>query len=637
MILDYTDRLNRIAKSAGMFDFTRFRPLYPTKKAFNKYIAVLDKYFEERKLPIRLIVGDEKSIGYIIKMCPSLEGVEVCNFEEIKDKDLSGYKECTIFIIGNNILKVLWVETDIYNKHPNCRVCSIFEYMEYNGVIVRYPFWQDKESLKIKLRTFFKYILSYERLNRLANSLFRIFKFNKNLIVYLPSFLQRELVFCTNKAYRSGYLDDKEREILLKKLMGFSVLEKDILGLKKHISSYVEFYDESYKDYIIEIDKIVLEMKDNIARRTQKDVILNWVDMISNNRLKEEMPFLYQLSQKKGSMKSEFAYTCMPYTTPTLKTILTGKDPIEGRLFDYKLLNDEMNLLKQLKKNNYRFLCFGDVFWENKTTPRKYRGISADEQRTNISTEYLWNAFNYLATSNNKPVFLLIHGIYETHGPWFCPDSDELRGANTKKNQQIASAWMDKQYEFYNNVMGEKSLQIYMGDHGLEGSYIYENNRCNVMFFVRNSDVLIDFTKGLFSLKKFPQLIGYLMKWNNLTEDDLLDESAKSCMYDYYGLEKINNVLKDSAELRDKNSWMQCKVIRNKKYTYVLYFDGEEMFYALPNETENLIDRPEYADIIQEMRQKLGTEFIDIYKEEYFVHSRKLYEAYAKIKDEKSL
>ncbi|MDE6529762.1 MAG: hypothetical protein K2K96_03190, partial [Lachnospiraceae bacterium] len=145
MSLDYTDRLNEIAKTAGMFDFTRFRPLYPTEKACKKYMAELDKYFEVRKLPIRLLVGDENSIRYLIKMCPRLEGVEVCTFEEIKDRDLEDFRECTIFVMGINIQKILWVETDIYNKHPNCRICSIFEYMEYNGVIVRYPFWQNKE------------------------------------------------------------------------------------------------------------------------------------------------------------------------------------------------------------------------------------------------------------------------------------------------------------------------------------------------------------------------------------------------------------------------------------------------------------------------------------------------------------
>lgn len=635
MFLDYTDRLNRIAKLAGMLDFTKFRPLYPTLRACKKYIAELDKYFEVRKLPIRLLVGDEKAIGYLVKMCPRLKGVEVCTLEEIKDKDLGDFRNCTIFVIGTNISKILWTETDMYNKHPNCRICSIFEYMEYNGVIVRYPFWQNNESLKIKLFSFFKYMLSYEKINRIINFLFRIFNLNKNLIIYLPSFLQRELIFCANKAYKSGYLDEKERELLLKKLMGFCVLEKDILGLKEHISTYAEFYDESYKDYIIEIDKIVLEMKESIARRTQKDVILNWVDAISNNRLKEEMPFLYQLSLKKGSMKSEYAYTCMPHTTPTMKTILTGEDPIEGRMYDYQFLNDEMELLKQLKKNGYQFLYFGDVFWQDKIIPRKYRGISADEEKTNISTEYLWNASNYLATSSEKPVFLLIHGIYETHGPYLCPDSDELRGPNKQRNQLISSAWLDKQYEFYSNVMGEKSLQIYMGDHGSADLYAYENNRCNVMFFVRNADIWINFNKGLFSLKKFPQFIGYLLKWNNLTEDDLLDEFAISCMYDYYSKGMVDEALKDPAILRDKNRWMQCKTIRNKEYAYVLYFDGEEMFYLLPNETDNLIEQTEYTDIIQKMREKLGTEFIDIYKEDYFANSRKLYEAYAKIKNEK--
>lgn len=627
-MVDYTKRLNRIAESAGMFDFTKFKPLYQTGWACKKYIAVLDKYFSVRKLPVLLILGDAKPIRQIIKWCPGLAKIETCSAAKLADKDLSDYRNCTILVVGNKMIDTLRLETQLYNMSPKCRVCSIYEYLEYHNLHVRYSFWNDKESFVEKMRSLFKYIMSYKGLNKLLNVPVRKLMPNKNLVTYLPSYLYWETIFCANRAFENGYLEKEERRILLKKLMGFCVLEKDILGLKKYLTIYAGEYDESFRNYIREINLLISEIKEKIAKRKDKDVIVHWVDAVSNDRLREEMPFLYHLSMEKGSMKSEYAYTCMPWTTPTMKTIMTGKDPIEGRLYDIKVLDDEMELLKQIGNKGYEFLYFGNAVWAEKIIPKKYQGFSLDDMRTYISTEYLWNAVNRLAVGRDKHYFMLIHALYETHAPYFCPESDKLRGLR-KGQERTASAWMDRQLEFYTGIMGDKSLQIYMGDHGREDEgYAYENKRLNVMFFLRNPFKNIDFSKKMFSLKKFPQLINYLMEWGDVTENEILSEYVISGSYDYYSETHVNAVIGNAVRLNDKKEWMQLKTIRNKEYAYVLYADGEEMFYDLKDETENLIGRPEYAGIIQMLREKLGTEFIDIYQEEFFKRSRKLHEAY---------
>ena len=58
MSLDYTEKLNQIAERAGMFEFTKFKPLFWTKRSCKKYISVIDNYFEARKFPIQMILGD---------------------------------------------------------------------------------------------------------------------------------------------------------------------------------------------------------------------------------------------------------------------------------------------------------------------------------------------------------------------------------------------------------------------------------------------------------------------------------------------------------------------------------------------------------------------------------------------------
>lgn len=638
MAKDFTERLNILAKKAGMFDFLKIKTFYKTRKLIGQSILSLYEYFDSMGLPIKLICGDVQLIEEMIRVCPDLVNIEICSAEQLRNKDIQRFKECTILVVGDKMIDTLRVETLIYDKLPVCRVCSIYEYLQFNGINTKTLFWKTeenfypKDTLKKKVKCYFYHIMSYKKINNIFSPLIKKLNTNTNSSILL----HRETIFCANKTLLNGYLTEDESKIQLKKLMGFCVIEKDILGLKRWIQQYIDCYDKSYEKYLIQVNEIISEMKEKIANRKSKDIILNWVDSISNKRLKTEMPFLYALSNRSESIKSEYAYTCMPWTTSTMKTIMTGMDPIKGQFHKYHMLNNNMKLLKQLCKHGYRFLYFGNGFWQEKIIPAKYQGLSLKYIKTFISTEFIWNALNYLANTKDQPQFILIHQLFETHQPFFCPDIAEFtrtsEGENEKEKQKSA-AWIDKQYEFYTDIMGDKSMQIFMGDHGdMLLNYAYLNDRLNIMFFIRNAYHKIDFSKGLFSLKDFSKLIDCIMGWGKVegqsSIDDFVTKYAISHEYDKYEKFRVDTICSDKEKLKDKHMWMQLKTIRTKEYAYVLFFDGEELFYKLPDESKNLINEPEYADIIQDMRRKLGNEFIDIYKEDTFIQSRKLYEAY---------
>lgn len=639
MAKDFTDRLNTMAKKAGMLDFLKMNSFYKTRKLIGQKLILLYEYFNSMGFPIELICGDELLIKEMIKVCRDLSDIEICSPEQMMDKDLQNYKECTILIVGNKKIDTIRIETLIYDKFPVCRVCSIYEYLEFNGINTKTLFWKSKSGFfwpqkhVDKVRCYYFHIMSYNIINNILFPLINKINENTNSSILL----HRETIFCANKTLLNGCLTKEEQKIQMKKLMGYCVIEKDILGLKRWIQQYADCYDKSFEKYLNQVDVIIAEMKEKIANRKSKDIILNWVDSISNKCLKKEMPFLYALSNSSESIKSDNAYTYMPWTTSTMKTIMTGKDPISGQFHKYSLLNDNMKLLKQLNKQGYRFLYFGNGFWQKKIIPAKYQGLPNKKIKTFISTEFIWNALNYLACSKDEPQFILIHQLFETHKPFFCPDIAEFtktsEGQNEKEKLKSA-AWIDKQYEFYTEIMGDKSMQIFMGDHGdMLLDYAYLNDRLNIMFFIRNAYCKIDFSKGLFSLKDFPKLIDCLMGWggvkNQNSINDLFTEYAISHEYDKYEKFRVDMICSDKEKLKDKHIWMQFKTIRTKEYAYVLFYDGEELFYKLPDESNNLIDDPEYADMIKNMRNKIDdNKFIDIYKEEAFIYSRKLYEEY---------
>lgn len=216
MSLDYTDRLNKIAKKAGMLDFTKVKSWVKTAKSIKKSIVSIADYFMEKNLPIKLICGDAEPIGMILELCPSLSNVEIFPTENLKDRDLSHFKDCTILVVRNEIIDTLCLETDIYNKSPNCRVCSIYEYLEFNHINARYVFWQyykfilHSKNIVDVIRPFFNHMVSYEKLNILLNRVIRKIRPNSNIAVYLPSYLHDETIFCANQLLKNGYLTEDE-------------------------------------------------------------------------------------------------------------------------------------------------------------------------------------------------------------------------------------------------------------------------------------------------------------------------------------------------------------------------------------------------------------------------------------------
>lgn len=642
MTRKYTQQINVIAKNAGMFDFTKKPFVFSTYRLVVNSLSRICSYFEDNKFPIRLIFGDPKTIECLVQFCPAIADIPAFPTKEIKNLDITEYRNCTILIAQESFFDTVRFETEVYNISPACKVCSLYEYLEWNHINIRLPFWSIKKSTLLEKGKFaFHYMLSYEWFNCIINPFYYKIKKNTHLSPYRFNFINREMVFCAYRTLTSGFLSSEEKKIQYKKFMGYSVLEKDIIGLKKYIQEYSDCYDQDYKKYIDQIEQLILSMKNRIAARQSKDILLHWVDSISNKRLASEMPFLYHLSQAENSIKSEYAYTVMPWTTVAMKTILTGKKPIEGKLYQLDILPEDIALFQTLRKHGYDFRYYGSVYGQMKIFSRKHKGMTMNSMNTYVSTEYLWDALDDLAYKKDAPAFLLIHTLCETHVPYFCPESKHLlEKVYLDEDKHFASAWMDQQYEFYMDLLGQKPVQIFMGDHGEHDKYKYDylDGKVHVAFFVNNPIQKFDFSKGMFSLVNFVALLNVIMGWEDPVSANPLTECVITESYDYYGRGKINEVIDsgDKALLLDKGAWMQHKSIRNREYEYVRYFDGEEFLFDLCDENTNLIGDGEYRELLEKFRSELGTEFVDIYQENCFALTRKLYEAYRNVKQVES-
>lgn len=637
---DYTYQLNKIADEAGMLKTFSRKSLRVTAKETGVAIKEIFDYYASKDEPISLICGDDSLVKRMTSICPQLNDIPVVAKDKIKEHDFSVYKNCTIIVVDFRMIEAIFMQKVIYDKFPICRVNTIFEYLEFNDIVTDVLLWKYKSSkYPSQIKDTLKVWYYYFKTKKLTYNLFYFFaknneKNNINILLY------RETIYCANKTLKNNHLTKEERQIYLKKLMGFCVVEKDIIGLKDIINTYINEYDKNYKKYLEKIDDLINDLKEKIASRKSKDIILNWLDSISNERLRNELPFLYELSEQERSLKSEHAYTAIPWTSSTMKTIMSGEDPVKGRFFSFKQISGKMKLPTLLKSKKYQFQYFGNGFFQHKVIPRVFQGMSKKKIRTFVSTEFIWGAMNHLAMAKDEPQFLLIHQLFETHKPFFSPviDDYEKTEAGLNKEEKLKSSkWIDDQYRFYVDIMGNKSMQIYMGDHGdMLIHQTYLKARINVMFFVRNTPKKIDFNLGVFSLRHLHLLIEYLMDWNNeIRTEDVLKEYAITEDYDKYEKCRVNDVINDENWLSDSHSWMQLRVVHTKEYAYVLFCNGDELLFKLPDEEHNLIDNSDYREVAEKLRDACGKEFINIYEEEFFKNSRLLYEKYESLKNEK--
>lgn len=442
-------------------------------------------------------------------------------------------------------------------------------------------------------------------------------------------FTDYKKIFKTRQAYLEA--DEVEKVNFLKKLIKEYLLLKDFINAFYYIDIYVtnRYPDHSqYENLKKEIDILLCDIKKCIEKRKKKDIIINWVDALSYY----DIPgFLFLKRQADEGICFENAYTVMPWTTETTKTILSGEYPIEGKLFlRGDLSNDNTRLLNLLDKNGYEFKYCGMPKFAKLFDGEDIAYIHYFESKFCGSMQKQWDALDILCKSE-RPQCVLIHTLRETHEPFICGEGDTLQWFGStkadwqqeacRKQAEISGDYIDKQLNFYEDFYGEDAIKIYMSDHGRVGNSPMDEKKIHIMLSINAKNLHAKAIKGMFSLVQFPDLIQMLIfeeeDWDSLTSDHVRIENL-----DAYSELAVRDTL--SGRL-DKKEMYQCRGIVTATDRYFLYAYGKEYYFKDRVSIENEINNPQYRDRINQLKQLCGDEFINIYQYKKFVYSRKLY------------
>ena len=442
-------------------------------------------------------------------------------------------------------------------------------------------------------------------------------------------YMDYKTVYQTKQEYLKGDKSDKIE--LLRKLIKEYILLKDFINAFSCIDEYVKYrYPdfECFRELKEDLLMLLAKIRNTVNQRSGKDIIINWIDALSYYDI-PSFPFLYQKMQSGVSFEN--AYTVMPWTTETTKTILFGKYPIEEKLFLIDRLSESnAALLKTLDENGYIFgYCgmpkFAKLFCDSVVAP-----VSYFSNKFSGSMQKQWDAINILC-QNEKPMCILVHTLRETHEPFICGEGETFNYYGSteetwsqegcKRQAEISGKYIDKQLEFYEKLYPENAVEIYMSDHGRVGNSPMSEKKIHIMLAINGSGILRESVNAMFSLVNFPELIKKIVlgqsDWNKLTNEYIIIENL-----DAYDERVVSTMLSGKF---GTDEMYQCRGIVTLTDRYYLYAYGKEYYFRDRWSNENEIHNPKYKKRVNELKKKCGREFIDIFQYDKFKFSRLLY------------
>lgn len=629
---DYNDRLEKIVRRARLRK--KSRGFFATGAFIDKCLSELFAFYQERGYRIRAVVGMREATKMFYEMVPQFP-VSLTSYDKEDTVDWNSFTDEEAVLVIGSFNSSRDVERRFWNKNLNCMILNLYDYFYIRGCEVNTDFWEYRFYGKITAKELKKKNKAYLRHNYFRSRIW--YRLLSNFSVS-DDFAYKGMwarTFCFRRAFDFLRKDSELKEMYLQRFIFECVKGRDYLTAEKYIRKYVEADYENagvYQDLLTKWQSMLEEMKTRIQDRRRDDLIVHWLDAMSKERM-ETTSFLKKLAEENTALEN--AYTVLPWTTWSMKTIFLETKPIEGELYKYREITaDNSSLLSDIEKERYTFRYIGPRIIREKLFSKKYSGCIEMGESEISFTYYYWKMLCLLATER-RPLCLWIHELYATHPPYFSPELDELEvgtGENARERQKdISCQYMDRQMEWFQGFLNDNVCQIFMGDHGDTYSipnYDYLKIRTNIMFVIKNARRAITETDSFFSLENMGRLIRYVMGWSDAGEEELYSDHIIVENFDRYDKGRIDRLL---GEQRDKygdcRNWMQFRAIRTKTDLLVRYANGQVWYFRLPDEETNLVNAVEYRERIEELSDRLGEEFVDIREEDFFRQSRRLYQA----------
>lgn len=429
---------------------------------------------------------------------------------------------------------------------------------------------------------------------------------------------RNERDFSSNKVHDAYELFQKNRcEETLKSLLSACLMNRDFVTYYDMIEEAGDLCADSLSSLKSDIDGLILEVRKCLAdrrTRSKQDIIMHWIDQVTF----DELNFFPKLKKRmEDGCLFEQAYTVIPYTIATEACIFQNqvlgelnKSNVEEAFKAEKIENSD--IYQKITKQGYLFYMTGavqeDCMPEQKSEYTQFMVTS--------SVNY-WNMLNLIINSD-QPVFGVVGCLAETHEPWMAPKcgiqnpSFDFSGSYklAVEKIKIAASYFDDTIDFFSDILGPNTINIYMSDHGKWEDVDlrrYSDYAIHTILGVNNIGMKGTVSR-IFSYKYFPKLIESVLFFGDKKKGEHIfgDMELRSPGFIAAIKEKIDETF-SSEEERQRVYSEICSGyvgVKTEKDTYIRLNNNDEIYF-LNSDGINRIHQPEYSDRIDLLRRKL--------------------------------
>lgn len=527
-------------------------------------------------------------LSCLIDSSADIQGTEFMGYPVIAPEELKE-SGVDIIIIGSRA-SAKAIAKNIEQVYPGCEYINIYEELAKKGIIIDYNFFSERNM----------YTDLYDLRIRYEGA------------------------------------DAEERAARLKQLIAAYLSIRDFYYADLYVNEYCKQEFDDYQNvqsmmqeiYALcdEIKRINAEKRDNVCVHLidslrAKDVYHSEDNLTGFNMFGE---------YRKDAIAFTNAYSTGPTTYESMLGVVKQKLSFEEDVYDnnnFMFSYDEFALLDKMEKQGKKI-----VFYVAKDYYIMEESDKIVRKEHLHMSEKLWNVSCDMAESDT-PIFGFLYYPWELHYPLLCgfiknkPQIHHFSDVGIDDMSDFiqeqfndCKQYVDKQFAYYKNLLGENTINVFLGDHSQPvfckehinyPFYMYYNDPdrvSHVAFIVSGKKYAKQDYTDMVSMIDFNVIMEHL-----LCEGDFDFPKREVVQYQYYNIQ--NKKMREVAQkydFWDYTEGIQCFL--SKELFYVLTATGKEEVYALKDGTwRKKVQGIEEKAYIAHIKEKFDVGFPDFW------------------------
>lgn len=417
-----------------------------------------------------------------------------------------------------------------------------------------------------------------------------------------------EVLFYDKRKYRTARDKVQEEYYLERVIFDYYYMRDFVNGgiyLKEYLGKKTNAAGE-YEAFLTGVNELLLELRQAIARKEKKDIVMYWLDAVSHEE-DEKMPYWHSLNKEALDFQRSFSVN---YTTGNAMNALFCQRMPAETLIKYKQIEGGplIDMLSGLGWNFQYYGC-GEMF-----VP-KYTRTVAEEYYHLVSSESYWKMVCDMAEST-EPALRLVH-LMGAHPPYLsaeldgerfislddghCSFSKEIDEAR-EKQRIISMQYEDRQLAFYDGLV-KAHAAIYFSDHGCMG-YTKDNYAVlhHNILKLKSDRISPGVCKQIFSPLDFLKLIQKLIEGGEWDFDGI---SSGYVMLQSFPIYDKAHALTFYDYARFAEYMLGYNGIVKDDYIYFYFHAGYDLCYKLNEEKIYLMGVNESREIREQLLREI--------------------------------